>query len=700
MPTLNINGRKVTVDESFLSLTPEQQNATVEEIAASFQPEQAKKASGRHLSYEEGLAELQKEEMDSVSGKIGSGLGGIVEGTMIAGPALMGLLKRGAAGIGSLIDGESYEENLKQADQAYQTAKEVNPGINTAGQIVGAVGSTIPLGATSTGARALGITGPTLGGRVLASGASNAALSAADTAARGGSVNEVAGSGAIGAGIGAAVPVLGSVLSAGGRALNERVQPLVGAITNPTKEANRRVGVALQRDLAAGRQGLLSNTDEAVARGANVPVLNVDRGGETTRALARSVANQSPEARQTIEAMASDRFATQGKRAIDVVKSLAGGQVDDIGFQEGLKLRAQAANRPAYEAAYKAPQAQQVFTPRIQQLMQSPTFQEAVKEVPRRSADRGAVLGQKAVQSPFSVNQAGDFVLKRRADGSIVTPTLEFWDHVQRNLRTRYDLAKRAGDATTASEVDALRKALNNELDTIVPAFGAARKGAAAFFGAEDALEAGRKFANTPKLVPEARKAFQAMKPAEKEAFATGYASELVDKIRSTGDRVNVINSTFKNQSARDSIELVFGPRKAKELEAYVRVEDIVDKIRGSLGNSTTARQLVELGLGAGVGAGGGYYLTGDMQGAALGAALGAARGTARFAGQRADAKVMEQMAKILTSPNRGNLAIAVRQAAAQPAYMKALKQLGMALAVPARVGGTMAAGALAAQPQ
>lgn len=36
MPTLNIEGRRVTVDDSFLKLPPEQQNSTVEEIARSF----------------------------------------------------------------------------------------------------------------------------------------------------------------------------------------------------------------------------------------------------------------------------------------------------------------------------------------------------------------------------------------------------------------------------------------------------------------------------------------------------------------------------------------------------------------------------------------------------------------------------------------------------------------------------------------
>lgn len=41
MPTLNIEGRKVTVDDSFLKLSPEQQNATVDEIVSSFKSQSA-----------------------------------------------------------------------------------------------------------------------------------------------------------------------------------------------------------------------------------------------------------------------------------------------------------------------------------------------------------------------------------------------------------------------------------------------------------------------------------------------------------------------------------------------------------------------------------------------------------------------------------------------------------------------------------
>jgi len=365
---------------------------------------------------------------------------------------------------------------------------------------------------------------------------------------------------------------------------------------------------------------------------------------------------------------------------------LTGGNADDLAYQEAVRATARRVNAPAYRAAYSDPAAQQVYTGRIQQLMQSPSFRRAVDRVPSKSADRGAVSGQRAIANPFETNSRGDYVLRRAADGSQVTPSLEFWDHVQRNLRTFGDKAARAGDNTTASELTALRNALNGELDSAVPAFRTARAGAAAFFGADDAVDAGRLFATQPKSVPEARRAFAQFNPQERQAFATGYASELIDRIRSSGDRTNVINSIFGNQSARESMELVFGPQRANQIEAYVRVENLVDRLRGAMGNSTTARQLVELGIGAG----GGYAASGgDWRGLIGGAAL--ARG-GRYISQRADAQVMERIAQMLTSNNPATLQLAVQQAARNPAYMRALDQLGNALAGPARSAATMTA--------
>lgn len=648
------------------------------EAAATPQPTQ----SGRHLSFEEGVAAM---DADNALNTAGTGMMGMLEGVPILGPALKGGVQRAAAGIASVIDGEGYDQSLEQVRATTDEAQRASPAVNTVGQVAGAVGSMIPLGSTALGAKALGITGRNLGTRALASGATSGAISAADAAARGRSAEEIIGSGQIGAGIGAAIPVAGAGVSAAVRGIGNTVGPRVQAIFSPAQEAERRVGVAVSRDAAGNPAGVMSPADEAVARSANIPVVNADRGGEVTRALARSAANQSPEARAAIEKTASDRFGAQSQRAVDFVKKVTGGNVDDLAYQENIRKVAAATNRPAYAAAEAAPEAQSMFSPRMQELMQSPTFRRAVDEVPKRSADRGAIEGYKAIGNPFTQNSQGAYVLRRSADGSLVTPNLRFWDQVQRNLRSEADRAFRSGDNQTYSEIKALRDALVGDLDSTVPAFKAARTGAAGFFGAEDALEAGRKFATQPRAIPEARKAYAGFKGPEKDAFATGYASEIIDRIKASGDRTNVINSVFKSQASRESLELALGPQRAKEIEAYVRVEDLVDRLRGSMGNSTTARQLVEMGIGAG----GGYGVTGDWKGAIAGAAL--AKG-ARYVGERADARVMENIATLLTKDDAGALNGAVQFAARNPKYMAALEQLSNALSVPAR-GAAVAIG-------
>lgn len=131
-------------------------------------------------------------------------------------------------------------------------------------------------------------------------------------------------------------------------------------------------------------------------------------------------------------------------------------------------------------------------------------------------------------------------------------------------------------------------------------------------------------------------------------------------------------------------MEMVFGPQKMKEIEAYVRVEEIVDRLRGSLGNSTTARQLVELGLGAGAG---GYITGGDWKGMLAGA--GAAKG-ARYIAQSANNKTMEPMAKLLVSDDPKALQQAIEHASKMPAFMKILENFSNGLAAPARGGAIM----------
>jgi len=221
-----------------------------------------------------------------------------------------------------------------------------------------------------------------------------------------------------------------------------------------------------------------------------------------------------------------------------------------------------------------------------------------------------------------------------------------------------------------------MRTALLNELDSAVPQFKTARQGAAGFFGAEDAIDAGRKAFTSPKQVNEIGRAVAAMKPAEKEAFSVGFSSELIDAINASRDRVNVINSVFGSESARKRIAIALGPQRARELEAYVKMEQVLDLLRtATQGNSTTAKQLIQAGLMGG-GAGGLGYLSsgGDLSVgmSAAGLAILGRRGL-QMLGKSVDEQVMKRVAEVLASGDAKLLERAIQNASLSKAHMDAI---------------------------
>lgn len=699
MATLNINGKRVKVSDDFLRMTPEQQNAAVEEIAASIGGQQpgnvapspvmdealaaGSQASQRFSNYQPQAA--QAPGRPDLMGATAATLGGLVQGIPVLGPMVQNT-SDAIIGTGAQLTGGNYGETVDALRARREQLAAANPVADIAGQVAGGVGAMGGVAALPGGATALGMTG-NLGTRVLNSAVSSGGLSAADSMIKGGSIDDGLTAGAIGAGLGGGIPLVGAGLKAGARAIGQQMAPIINSVRNPTGEAARRVGMAVTRDVTANPAMVMSQADEAVARQSGMPLINVDKGGETTRALARSVANQSPEARAIIQRTVDDRFTTQAPRAIDFIKRLTGGNVDDLAYQQQIQNTARMVNKPRYDAAYNAPQAKAIWTPEIRNLMQAKPFQAAINAAEDTATNAAAVGGGRAIKNPFQFMPDGTVTLRTMPDGSRALPSLQFWDIVQRNLRNSADIADRSGDRLLASQIREMRNQLVNTLDTAVPQFQAARQGAAAFFGADDALEAGKKFATQPRAIPEATAAFTKFTGAEKEAFGTGYASELIDRIKASSDRRNIIQQMFGSPAAREMNELVFGVGKARQLEAFVRVEALADQLRGAMGNSTTARQLMELGIGGA----GGFAMTGDWQGALTGAAL--AKG-ARYMGQKVDAKVMEEVAKLLTSDSPQALQRAVANATMSPQWMLALDQLQMALTVPARGAAlTMASG-------
>lgn len=570
--------------------------------------------------------------------------------------------------------GESVREAV-DANRAFKA--EQNPLLMAGGGLMAAV----PLALTA------GRVIPTL---PLARGASTAAR-ATNAAATG-----VAGGAAYGAGSADGRPMLpymGLGAAAGG--ILGPLGPLIGSgvrgVSNGLRRAvggqgryldTRAAGIlegALARDAPTSPGGVLpggapgqylrrsADTVEQ-ERALGMPIILGDTGGSNTRRLARASSNVSPN--PVLDAELASRYSTQAPRMQDQLADITGmpRQADTSGRLAGLEGQARVENKTRYGAAYNDPAAQAVWSPRLQELTRSPAIQDAMRGVNRTAANDAALSGQAAIRDPFVAGAGGGLALRPG-----VTPNLQYWDVVQRNLNDAIDGA--VGGAR--KQLQQLRTALLSELDATVPAFRTARAGAAAAFGAQDALEAGQTMARDFRIpTAEFARSFNALSPAEKDLFREGYSNQLMDSISQLGDNRNVVGmSVFNSPQGRERTALVFGQQAADEIENTVRLENVMNLTKAAAqGNSTTAQQLVDLFRNPAASAGGvgtalamttGFnWRTAVAMGLTWGARKGqgmlneatAARVGALIASGNPDA--IRQAASLLASTPVGNLAL------------------------------------------
>jgi hypothetical protein len=319
---------------------------------------------------------------------------------------------------------QRYEQALKTQEGEDRAFSEQHPIASTGAEIAGGVAGLGGAAMTGLGAKALGLTAKTLPGMVAQGAASGAGIGALDTAARGGDPTD----GAIyGGTAGAAGPVVGKVAG-------EVVAPVarvIRGLRDPLAEAGRRVAGALDRDVSSGNAGL-SPREFSDAKRAGQPVALMDMGGETTRALERSAANTSPEARGVIERFTGDRFGGQGGRVEDWLNSTFNyPNADDT--QAALKEAARTVNKPAYATAYSKG-ANGVWDEGLEQMSQAPVVQDAIRKTMVSAKNEAAKMGFTPPKNPFVTNADGRLMLGQSEDGKRMLPGLQFWDYVKRNL--------------------------------------------------------------------------------------------------------------------------------------------------------------------------------------------------------------------------------------------------------------------------
>ena len=486
--------------------------------------------------------------------------------------------------------GQRYQANLGRQRAIDTTEESENPLASYGGQLAGAFALPIgPVAKLSSGlARALpgkvvGLADP------LATGAIGAGYGALFGAGSGDGISDRldrAGSGAlIGGAAGAAIPAVV------GFARN-----LVNSVGNPSVAAGQRISDALGRDAQTGRLGL-SAADVNAANAVGQPIIAGDVGGETTKALARSAANTSPEARSALVDATNDRFGTQNTRFSDFLKNMFGSDLNNNAVLTDLSDKSRSIVSPLYKKAYEDG-AGGIWNDDLQNLIQAPDMQHAISEATRKGANAAVLNKEQIVRNPFAKDAEGNLSLATNADGSTAIPTLQFWDQVSRALRDKITSASRAGNKEDAADFGKLRAALLSQLDGAVPAFADARMGAFQKFAAEDALEAGQNFLGMSKsiAIDDMKASLAKMSPGQKDLFAQGLASQIAQKSENASERRNIIG-LFDSPATQEKIQAGLGTQRANEIEAYLRRESIMDRMRTALGNSTTTRQLNENGM-------------------------------------------------------------------------------------------------------
>jgi len=559
----------------------------------------------------------------------------------IANGVTFGFADEIAAKGNELIGRGNYEDNVKQ-ERARD--EQIPAAIKIPGEIGGSM--MVPLGAAASA--------PTMIGKMLRGSGVGALFGAASGAGQGEDFPDRAAKGAIGlllgGGVGAVAPPLveGAV-----RGVNAVAQPFVNPVRgamNSADEAARRVVTGLQRDFKADPQATNRLTPQEFIQSATTggPATIMDMGGETTRALARSAANTSPEGRQFLNDTINSRYKGQSSRFGDWFRSTFH-YPDAHAQQAAIEQTASKVNSPAYARAMRDGSAG-VWDDELQRLAGAPAIQEAARAAMPSLANRGITEGFNAPrQNPLTFNsETGVASLSRLPNGSERVPDLRFWDQVKRNLDPMITKAEANNDTSRVAELTGLKNSLVARLDKLVPSYEEARNGAAHFFQAGNALEAGQNFVTKNFAIPQTRAALAKMSDSERKLFQDGFVSRYLETLNQTGDRRSILNQIGDSPAAREKLNIALGPAKAAELEAKLRVEGIMDLARSAVqGNSTTARQLAELGFAGGAGSLGAHG-TYNMDPKEMGAAAIAG---ALLAGKRGiDTRVAQQVAKMLVS--------------------------------------------------
>jgi hypothetical protein len=581
MPTLTIGDRKVTVDDGFLKLSPEQQNATVEEIAASLPKAPAATVPKPLDKYQQAAvadrADLVKKGIDPAdAGAVRLGLQGTtfnLADEAIAGMATpIEMFKRG-----TLDPREGYRYAKAQEDLRLEEGrKKLGWGGATAAEIAGGVGSGVGLArAGLTAGRWLGQSAGLLP-RSAAAAADASVMGAVAGAGEGNTFDERFGNavhgGAIGGGLGAATP---GALKVAGVILSPAISN-VRARVNPEGYARSQVARALNESNLTPQQ-IAGDVSQAAAEGQGVYTVADAMGNPGQRMLSTATRAPGPGRTDVVDFL-EGRQAGQGRR---VANTLAEGFDSPVTAAQSeaqlTRARDVAANAEYGQVRTDARPVDLSGTiARIDE-----TLSPGVNQIARPQSNIANDSIEAALQGFRS----------RLTDGRSTLTDFTAVQRIRGELSDAIEAARRAGQGNRARLLGGVLR----EMDGAMEAASAGHRQANANFAARsrviDAIEEGRIAAargRTEDTIP----AFQGMTPQQQAAYRVGYVDPLIGQTQGSAVGANKVRP-FTSDAFRQEASVMApdAPLLTRRLDREGRMFETRNQ---ALGGSRTADNLAD----------------------------------------------------------------------------------------------------------
>lgn len=315
--------------------------------------------------------------------------------------------------------------------------------------------------------------------------------------------------------------------------------------------------------------------------------VRVDALGEPGRAAARRAANVSPEARETLETFATARKGNQNVRLVGDAQKAGGVPQGSRLTVEELKREAYKKVKPQIDAAYTA-------------------ARKAGAEIPLELFDN---IITTPVGAPV-FREALDIVTSRAARNPSAGGNLAVLDETKRLLDGKATEAFRRGDpmgSVYAETAEALRQAVDGFLARGGDQYAVARGLRQQAFKADEAFDIGEELAQR-NVSMDAPKRAAKVKPENSKNVAAAYSQTKAQRLLNNNN-TEAAMTEFTTPMGRDASKAALGA-KAADIDAAIEREKLFNALNKALGNSTTARQLIEAGGSGVVGAGIGGYLS------------------------------------------------------------------------------------------